>query len=305
MVMETPEKAPANGHATPGCTTCGGETQEANGRSAAPTPKPAENTTYVFALGRIEARFPNLSVEKEFAQAVASFGAKGLTDRQLFHAVLSAPQNRYLARQLCWAFSVGGLDAYVLINRDPADLDLLLESLRSNPGPTDIDVIIGMVGPAAPAHLCNGLSVPIVITGQIYSFDRAALLKSLPRPDDIPADHFEAASQEIFDRIAHMADNTGATDEQRALNYLAVRYPGMYSYGATQYRQNLSLSAIDVRPTRGNGYRKMVDVVFSFTSRLNGISEKAYVRVDVTEQFPFLCSKLMPFYEKAATGIAN
>ena len=41
---------------------------------------------YVYAIGRIEPRFPRLSAEKEFAQATGRAETAGLTDRQALHA---------------------------------------------------------------------------------------------------------------------------------------------------------------------------------------------------------------------------
>jgi hypothetical protein len=38
----------------------------------------------VYAIGRIEARFPRLSVEKEFAQATGRAETAGQTDQQAF-----------------------------------------------------------------------------------------------------------------------------------------------------------------------------------------------------------------------------
>src|SRR5271167_3488448 len=55
--------------------------------------------SYVYALGRIEPRFPRLSVEKEFAQATGRAETVNLTDRQALRRVLE--QNRYLLKQLC------------------------------------------------------------------------------------------------------------------------------------------------------------------------------------------------------------
>src|ERR1700756_1955083 len=45
--------------------------------------------SYVYALGRIEPRFPRLSVEKEFAQATGRAETINLTDRQALHRVLT------------------------------------------------------------------------------------------------------------------------------------------------------------------------------------------------------------------------
>src|SRR6516164_4924243 len=160
------------------CPTCGVSMQVNSGNNSVTT------SAYVYALGRIEPRFPSPAVEKEFAQATGRAETKGLTDRQAFHQVLSQRQNRYLARQLCWVLTIEGLDTYILHPRDPADLELLVEAVRPNPSEMDIDLVIGVRGPIASPEMCNGLTVPIVIFDQIYSFDRSALLERIPRPKD-------------------------------------------------------------------------------------------------------------------------
>lgn len=106
--------------------------------------------SYVYAIGRVEARFPNLAAEKEFAQATGRTETAGKTDQQAFHTVLSKRENRYLVRQLCWVLSIQGLETYLLQPRDPADIDLLVEAIRPAPSPNDLDVVIGMRGPIAP-----------------------------------------------------------------------------------------------------------------------------------------------------------
>src|SRR5882672_3172346 len=69
------------------CPTCG-TAPAANGTATPPS--------WVYALGHIEARFPTLSVEKEFAQVTGRDKTSGLTDRQAFHAVLSKPREPLL-----------------------------------------------------------------------------------------------------------------------------------------------------------------------------------------------------------------
>ena len=92
--------------------------------------------SYVYALGRIEPRFPRLSVEKEFAQATGRAETVNLTDRQALRQVLE--QNRYLVRQLCWVMTIGGLETYIVAPRDPTDANLLVETIRPNPRPGDV-----------------------------------------------------------------------------------------------------------------------------------------------------------------------
>ncbi len=272
------------------CPTCG-TAAVPNGRIAATPP-------WIYALGGIEARFPNISVEKEFAQAVGRDKTSGLTDRQTLRTVLSKPENRYLVRQLCFVMTVAGLETYLLRPRDPADFSLLAESIRPNPSPMDLDVVIGVKGPIASPEMCNGLMLPIVIFDQIYSFDRDALIKSIPKPEKVAAKDFVPAAEELFDRIVQMTDNAGATDEHRAGNYLAVRYKEIYAKAFEEFGRNASLTAVDVRPSPLGGTRKVLDVVFSYTNRNTDVVDKFFVRVDVTDEFPFLVSRLSPYYDR-------
>src|SRR5215211_3683409 len=117
---------------------------------AADRPGPA-SPSFVYALGQIEPRFPSLAVEKEFVQATGRADAAGLTDREALQRALSDRANRYLARQLCWVFVIEGLETYLLAPRDPAELELLVEAVRSRPNPADLDVVIGMRGPLKQA----------------------------------------------------------------------------------------------------------------------------------------------------------
>jgi hypothetical protein len=235
-------------------------------------------------------------VEKEFAQATGRANTKSLTDRAASHAVLSEPANRYIVRQVCWILTIEGLETYILIPRDPAGYDQLLDAVRPQPSPLDLDVVVGIRGPIAPPEMCNGLMIPIVAFDQIYSFDRDALIKAIPRPEK-SSKEFGAAAEELFDRIMLATDNAGSTDEYRALNYLAVRYPAIYATAAEAFGRNASLTAIDVQPSRLSSTRKVVDVIFSFTNRNTDVVEKFFTRVDVTEEFMFLVTKMSPYFD--------
>jgi hypothetical protein len=279
--------APQSGDGNCGC----GSTPDSDPKSARPV-------SFVYAIGRIEARFPNLAAEKEFAQATGRTETAGKTDQQTFHTVLSKRENRYLVRQLCWVLTIQGLETYLLLPRDPADINLLVEAIRPAPAPNDIDVVIGIRGPIAQPTMCNGLMVPIVAFDQIYSFDRDALIKAIPKPEKTTAAQFGPAAEELFNRIMQLTDNAGATDEHRALNYLAMRYPAIYAKAADEFARDFSLTGVDVRPSHLSGVRKILDVIFAYTNRNTDFTEKFLVRVDVTEEFPFLVTKLSPYYDR-------
>jgi hypothetical protein len=53
-----------------------------------------------------------------------------------------------------------------------------------------------------------------------------------------------------------------------------------------------------VRPSALSGTRKVLKVIFTFTNRNTAVDEKFFVRVDVTEEFPFLVTKMSPYYER-------
>jgi hypothetical protein len=259
------------------------------------TTSSGSSASFIYAIGRVSPTFPSLALEKEYAQAAGRSEIADLTDRQAAATVLR--DNRYIARQMCWIFSIEGLETYILTLRDPADLDLLLEAVRPVPRGTDVDVVIGVRGPLAPPEVCNGLTVPIVLVDQLYSFDVDGFIKSIPKPESLQRKNFEPTAEEVFSRIMQMADNAGSSDEHRALNFLAVRYPAIYARTAEMFTTNHSLAGVDVRASQLSGARKIVDVIFTYSHRQTDVAERYLARVDVTEQFPFLVTKLTPFYQ--------
>jgi PatG Domain len=271
----------------PACPTCGGAVVEGATRM----------TSHIYALGQIEARFPRPSVEREMAQATGRAETAGRTDQQAFYEVLHRRENRYLARQMCWVLMVQGLETYIVLPRDPSDLDLLISAIEPHESPW-ISTVIGLRGPIAPPDYCNGLMVPMVIFDQVYTFSRHALIEAIPKPEEMSAHEFGAASRELFDRIMQMTDNAGATDEHRALNYLSVRYPAIYARAAEEFARDFSLTSVEVRPSPLSATRNIVEVIFAYTNRNTDFTEKCFVRVDVTEAFPFLVTKLSHYYDR-------
>jgi hypothetical protein len=133
---------------------------------------------------------------------------------------------------------------------------------------------------------------------QIYSFDRDALMKAMPKRKGENEDQFKKTAGALFDHIIQITDNVGATDEHRAINYLSVRYDEIYHRTQLMQDENYSFTAIDVRPSRLSGTRKIVDVIFSYENRTNRVIQKWFVRVDVTEEFPFLVSPMQQYFER-------
>jgi hypothetical protein len=230
---------------------------------------------YVYAIGTIEPRFPRVSVEKELAQVIGRAETANLTDRQALRLVLEARQNRYLVRQICWIMTIEGLETYIVVPRDPMDYDALIESLRASPTPMDLDVLIGVRGPIAGPDACNGLMLPIVFFDTLYSFDRDSFINAIPRPANTADGEFAPAATDLFDRIIQLTDNAGASDQDRALNYLAVRYPAIYEAAAFALADNSSLSAVRVHTSTLSGVRRIVEVIFSLYQQTHRRDRKA------------------------------
>ncbi len=252
--------------------------------------------SWVYALGRVDVRLPDLDVEKELAHSIGRADTARLTDRQALYEVLSRTENGYLRREVCYVLTVQEVDTYLLRPADPADYDRLVEALRPAPHPADVDVIIGRRGTASPGDPCAGLMLPTVQVSQIYTFDRPELIAELRRPENVGEEQFESAAAEMLDRILELADNSGMGPASRAVNFLAVRYAEIYTLAVDRYAADQALTAIDVRPAPSRGGRTIVHVVFSYTDRRTDVTEKYAVDVDVTGQFPFLHHRKLSRY---------
>ncbi len=273
-----------------GSKTSGNEKSENKGTCG------LKSLPFVYVLGQIEARFPNRSIEKEYVQIIERSKSANLDHQQAFHSVLSQPENRYLARKLSWILTMEGVPIYILLPTGPEDLVVLLEAIRPPACPLDRQVVVGRKGPVAPPEMC-GQEVPMVLVDHLYSLEYNNFMKSI-HPELVADEKFKAAALELFRRMMQIADNTGSTEKHRALNYLAVRYLAIYSTAAEKLENSFSLTSAEAIPSRLSDSRKIISVVFSFTNRETGIMEKYFVRVDVTEEFPFIVTKMAPYYDR-------
>jgi hypothetical protein len=90
----------------------------------------------------------------------------------------------------------------------------------------------------------------------------------------------------------------GGTDHEYATIYRRGLTLRIYAKTAEEFARDFSLSGVEVLPSHLSGTRKIVDCIFSYTNRNTDFTEKFFVRVDVTEEFPFLVTKLSPYYDR-------
>jgi PatG C-terminal len=72
----------------------------------------------------------------------------------------------------------------------------------------------------------------------------------------------------------------------------------IYAHAAEEYARDFSLTGVEARLSSLSSTRRIVEVIFSFTNRNTDFTEKFFVRVDVTEAFPFLVTKLSPYFDR-------
>jgi hypothetical protein len=264
----------------------------------------SELSGFVYAIGTIEADYPNLAIEREMQVMAEHLGVRlapdrGLTtrpteDRHWQHAVLSKDSKltRYIARQLRWRLTIEDLPVFVLNPSDPSYLEDLIDALKrpkyakserragkrtakqavpietATSRVEDLDVVIGVAGPQTP----DGIAV---VMDQLFQVDPKQLAPSGQA------------------NLPQFADNHGLADAERACNFLAARYtpppPQVGGY---------VLSGMRVTPSRlGSGIGRIVKAIYTF--RNTAADEKElFVRVDVTHEFPMIVSPMQPYLER-------
>jgi hypothetical protein len=257
---------------------------------------------FVYAIGTIEADYPNTAIEREMQILAHHLGVdfepdrdvptRPTEDRHWQHAILSKDRKltRYIARQLRWRLTVEDVPVFVLNPGDPCNFDDLIDALArpkyARPErrggkraavpkaslieprfghAEDLDVVIGVTGPQTP----EGMTV---LVDQIFHLDRNQLT-----PGGLTY-------------FSQLADNHGLTDEDRAYNFLAARYMPPLSQV-----EGFELSGMRVTPSRlGSGTVRAI-----YTLRNATMAEKEYfVRVDVTNEFPMIVSPWQLYLER-------
>lgn len=273
----------------------GPDDETVGGSITPPAPK------FVYALGRISVKAYGASLQQEINRLMALRNpdlTRGKSYDQVLFELLSERGNRYIARQLCYFLSIEKMSTYIVQARYAEDIDALIAALEPRDPPEDIDVVVGVLGPLATPEMCGGQVLPIVVFDRIYSFSRLDLLSALATPPQATDDAFLQANNELLDRVMQIADNAGALDEHRALNFLVLGRSELYRKVFDCQQANRILTAIETRPSRIGAGRRVIDVILVFTDRNNEFVEKWFMRVDVTEEFPFVVTKMSRYFDR-------
>lgn len=263
---------------------------------------------WVYAIGRLLPQFPDLGVEKEFAQLGAG-AAAGMLETNRLIDLLNAPGSAYLARQLCWVFHNQEMEIFTLSCREDAQAARLVAALpRAELADQTIQVIVGPMSYPAADSPCAVKPLPAVLVDHHLTFKLSEFIDALAatgRDGDKRADKentddadetFRTVARDLFQRLTRRSDNRGMSDEHRALNYIALRYPAVYHLAAAAQRDDKILVDVQVR-TGSGATRRLVAVRPIFRARHTDVLDRYQCLVDVTDRFPFLASPLASVYD--------
>lgn len=281
-----PALGPPSGEQRHQCDACAGRTAAAADR-------------YVYAIGKLDVRFPSLGIEREFQQRERQLFAEKTAPKgrgELLHAVLEA--NVHLAQRVCYVLQVGGVPAYILAPSGASLRAELLQAVRHLSRQDHWVVAIGRAGGLGAPASCGGIVAPLVSTDQIYAFRESEWFESLKaRLEPIleernvqPGDMRDPVL-ELFARVLNSGENVGGTDAHRALNFAIVQHPGVF-LAYLERADRFVLDRIETRLLPGIGTRRTVAVVLTFIERSTGVPERLFCRVDVTEEWPFLAGAM-------------
>lgn len=176
---------------------------------------------------------------------------------------------------------------------DRDDIALLVDTLKRPLSTSEFDVAEGRIVGMAPPAMCNSVQLPIVAFSQLYSFGVETFIKSIKRPEKIPAKEFETACEEVLYRTLRVASN--ATGVGLGLSYAALHYRGLYQLVAEKFSENSSLTHIGVSQSQANP--NCADIRLKFVRRDTGFTETYCFLVNYGGPFQYLEELLHPCYE--------
>ena len=264
---------------------------------------------FIYVLGSVDIRFPDQSISEELQDVARKKKIIQGADEPLriwYSRVLVEPEARYVARKVCWILKVEGVPAYYLALRDLYDLPDLISCLGHPEN--DLDLFVGLSS-LIPVETCPEITAPTLIVDQLCSFEQNELISWFNPSSKTPrkpssgkktSDQNEYDPNELFKKLVQSADNFGNTDEQRALNFLAVRYKPLYELFAKMVtaKNGWALDSVRVAASRLQREKRIVDPVFSFQQMETGVVKKYFVRVDVSHLFPMIVNHITEYLDR-------
>ncbi len=246
---------------------------------------------HVYVLGHLHPVFPSNSVKNEFYR-VAQLTPKDSLTSDIFYNTLS--QHNYLARAMCWVWEVDSVETYIVIPRDSATLKQFVESLNTAPNQVFLEGLVGDLGPVASPNDCYGKQLPLVLCHHFEVTTQTDFVTLIVNETRLPQNE----AQSVLSNLLRLTNIAGNTNEQRAVNFLTYTYFELYKYLGTQLHPSspdveiFRYGAVRSEPVPETGDRTVLSIIFEFPNPQTAIQESCYVRVDVTERYPFVTGTL-------------
>jgi hypothetical protein len=262
----------------------------------------------VYAVGRLSSVIPTIGIEKGLAQITAGAHQGDQVEVDLLQRVLSSPDTAWVGRYLCWGFASEGLDTFIVLPRDDADVARLAEVLPPAEREEVVHVVVGRTVPSPPNWPCAASGLPAVQADRVWAFTLQEFASAMPENEasggEQPAAasnntdraEFEAVVHGVFLRLTRSPGNHGFAPEHVARNFVACEYRGLYAAVRQAQREGKNLLGIDAQHSH-SADRSVVSVRPTFRHPRTDITERLQCFVDVTEaSFPFLITGLQLVY---------
>ncbi len=264
---------------TQGCTSC---TQESFTMGE-------EHPGYIYAIGQLTAKFPSEGVRREFNR-VSDLANFEVPDDRIIYEVLQNGQYLYLAWEMDWVLESNDVEIYLVKPRSEIELNEMVAALKPTSGQSTYSVVVGLRIPDFTQEGQTLSNLPMVLCNQFYNFTFEGFVQNVMKQANVT----QPVAESMFQSMLEKTDGTGATDGSRAINYLTLRYMGIYKDMAAMVNAKNSFTGANAIPAVVMGTRQIVDVIFEYETRDLGRTLWQRCRVDVTGPFPFLIAELSP-----------
>jgi PatG C-terminal len=298
-----PTAAPSNRPwAASSCTAC-------DQQSLIATRSP-ERAQLVYTVGRLTAQFSTIGVQREFALLAEGAYQGGEVEVGLLREVLAHRDNAYLGRHLCWILTTQGIESISVVPRDDTEVARFLEVIAPHEEEELVHIVVGKTTTLAADSPCAMPGLPTVEAELVLAFTPAEFAQGLlesktseghdsseaSTETDQAKIRFALVVREVFFRLTRGMSNRGFTDDHRARNYVATRYPEFYQAVIRASQAGKAFVGIDARHIH-SADRRIVLVGFALRHPRSDVVERHHCLVDVTEVFPFLITGLQPTYD--------
>lgn len=248
----------------------------------------------VYVLGQIRIGLSTPGVEHAVLEAAyttamapsgtSSLGQSGVPTIPAKYLAIALRAYPHLARAVRYVLFVERVPVWELRPRTDSERSDLLIALESESG---VEPNVAIAGVARGAAGYNNL--PVLEVEAAWHFDA-----SDPARDStgVSKDSTEGASdaertEDVRGRVYQLAANRGTEPEHRAINYVVAKAGHLYRLA----REGKEPLTIETRPSRlASAGQVLIDVIVG-----NGGAHRWFIRVDVTEMYPWT---LTPTFER-------